>query len=136
MAVENPILSHFLGYVDDIIERSGEDRRSFARGMALAYYLISSSRPEGAPIMSVGSIKLASTYRNQPPNLRALGVACDGLSSQTDLNTAFSEALKGMPEATNSKWARFGGGLVTLGTIAAAEFGGTGVEGWFEPDQP
>jgi hypothetical protein len=137
LAVHNPILSHFLGYTGDRVEREGGDLRSFNRGITLAYHLIDGASEDGAPMMGVGSVKLASEYRNRPESFEALKIASDGiLGSQRELSRAFDEALVGLPEGTDPSMARFGGGILVLGEMAAAKFGGTGVEAWFEPDEP
>lgn len=132
----NPLLSHIVGYASDDIQRNSGDVRSFNRGATLGLHLIDEASEGGAPVMGIGSAQLASRYRNQPPTLEDLRMAADGLlTSQETLSGAFDEALAGMPEGTDRDMARFGAGITTLGAMAAAQFGGTGTEMWFEPDQ-
>ena len=131
----NPLLSHVVGYASDDIQRNGGDVHSFNRGATLGLYLIDETSEGGAPVMGIGSAQLASRYRNQPQTLEDLRMAADGLlASQEALSRAFDEALMGMPEDTDRNMARFGAGITTLGAMAAAPFGGTGTEMWFEPD--
>jgi|GEM_PF-1560063 len=132
----NPLLSQVVGYAGDDIERNGGDVRSFNRGATLGLYLIDESSEGGAPLMGDGSAQLASRYRNQPPTLEDLRMAADALlASQEALSGAFDESLAGMPEGTDRDIARFGAGITTLGMMAAAQFGGSGMEMWFEPDK-
>lgn len=133
---DNPLLSHVVGSAGDDVQRNGGDTRSFNRGATLGLYLIDEASEGGAPVMGTSSAQLASQYRNQSPTLEDLGVAANGLlTSQEALSGAFDEALVGMPEGTDRDMARFGAGITTLGAMAAAQFGGTGMEMGFEPDQ-
>jgi hypothetical protein len=129
----NPLLSHVVGHASDDVQRNRGDVRSFNRGATLGLYLIDEASEDGAPVMGVGSMQLASRYRKQPPTLEDLRMAADGLlASQEALSGAFDEALAGMPEGTDRDMARFGAGITTLGVVAAAQFGGTGTEMWVE----
>lgn len=129
LVVNNALFSIHVGYAKDIAVRGGQDRRSFNRGAALAYFLIGDSAPEGVPTMHTGGFGLASTYRNHPGTAEALGIAADGiLSSQIALSEAFDASLAGMPEGTDRDTARFGGGIVVLGSMAALQCGGSGIE--------
>jgi len=132
----NPFLSHAVGYAGADVQHNGGDVRSFNRGAILGLYLIDEASEGGAPVMDLGSLELASRYRDQPPTLEDQREAADGLlSSQQALSGAFDEALMGMPEGTDRDMARFGAGITTLGVMTATLFGGSGAEAWFEPNQ-
>jgi hypothetical protein len=133
---ESGLHSQVIGNQSDRIKSQGGDVRSFTRGVTLAYHLIDEASVNGTPILSPGSLQLMSEYSNRPETLEALREACDRLlGTQHPLSRAFDEALEGMPEGTDRDMARFGGGYFLLGELAAAQFGGTGTEAWFEPDQ-
>jgi hypothetical protein len=134
---DNPVLSQFVGDSIDDVRRSGGDYRSFARGATLGLHLIDKALADGAPVMGVvGSVQLASQYRDQLGSLDEQKVAADDLlASQQALSGAFDEAWIGMPEDTDRAMARFGAGIITLGVMAAAQFGGKGREMWVEPNR-
>lgn len=126
---DNPILSHFVGNSGDRVEQEGGDRRSFSRGLVLAFHLVDQASEDGAPRMGYGGFKEATEQRDGIQSLDALQVAAeDLLASQQPLSQAFDVAFEGIPQDTDHATARFGAGILVLGAMAADEAGGAEIE--------